>query len=138
MFEAEEWSGEKAGLEIWSDTGKGRLGFWAPKLLSAFFGDPIIHDASSDIFFDEAIAIITAIQWSSSLSPIPAQLAIHTDSNSPIFSILSKPQILTMPFSCLLCQYGSIMTLISVFSLFKVNEMLLWMTYYTGDRAGHK
>ncbi len=90
------------GLIVWS-RGMVRWRGWAwdlvwywqtwvlgPKALSAFFGDPIVHNASSDIFLNEAIAIITAIQWSTSLSHIPAQLVIHTESNS--FNILDSLQ----------------------------------------------
>ncbi len=83
LFEAEEWSADEANLEIWSDASKDGLGFWAPKHLGAFFSDPILHDhLSFNIFLNEAITILTAIHWSSTLHPVPSCLVIHTDSSN--------------------------------------------------------
>ncbi len=80
LFEAEEWSANEANLEIWSNASEDWLGFWAPKFSSAFFGDPILNDdLSFNIFLNkEAIAILAAIRWYSSLCPAPARLAICT------------------------------------------------------------
>ena len=83
LFEAEEWSPNEADVEIWSDASKDGLGFWAPKFAGAFFGDPVLQDhLSFNIFLNEAIAILAAIHWSSTLHPIPRHLAIHTDSSN--------------------------------------------------------
>src|SRR5258708_4506762 len=83
LFEAEEWSADEANLEIWSDASKDGLGFWAPKHSCAFFGDPVLHDHTSfNIFLNEAIAILVAIHWASSLHPSLGCLAIHTDSSN--------------------------------------------------------
>ena len=74
---------EEADLEVWSNTSKDRLGFWALKYSSAFFGDPVIHDRLPfNIFLNEAIAILAAIHWSTLLHPTPHRLAIHTNSSN--------------------------------------------------------
>ena len=83
LFEAKEWSADEANLEIWSDASKDRLGFWAPKHSCTFFGDPVLHDHTSfNIFLNEAIAILAAIHWASSLHLSLGHLAIHTDSSN--------------------------------------------------------
>ncbi len=107
LFEAEEWSAEEVDLEVWSDASKDSLGFWAPKHSSPFFGDPIIHDnLSFNIFLNEAIAILAAIHWSTSLHPPPRHLAIHTDlSNSfNIFNSLCASD----PYNAVLMSAASI------------------------------
>ncbi len=68
LFGAEEWSTSDADLEVWSDTSKDGLRFWAPKHLCAFFGDPVLPDILSfNIFLNEAITILAAIHWASTL-----------------------------------------------------------------------
>ncbi len=83
LFEAEEWTADAAELEIWSDASKDGLGFWVPKFSSGFIRDVILgNDSTFNIFLNEAIAILAALHWSSSLHPSPTRLAIHTDSSN--------------------------------------------------------
>ncbi len=83
LFEAEEWSADAAELEIWSDASRDGLGFWVPKFSSGFIGDVVLgNDSTFNIFLNEAIAILAALHWSSSLHPTPTRLAIHTDSSN--------------------------------------------------------
>src|SRR5260221_3645710 len=107
LFEAEEWSANEADLEVWSDASKDGLGFWAPKNLSMFFGDPVLHDELSfNIFFNEAIAILAAIHWSASLHPPPRRLAIHTDSSNS-FNIFNSLRA-SDPYNSMLMSAASI------------------------------
>src|SRR5258708_38721770 len=83
LFEAEEWSAHAADIEVWSNTSKDGLGFWAPKQSCAFFSDPVLAvDLSFNIFLNEAFATLTAIHWASTLHPVLSRLAIHTDSSN--------------------------------------------------------
>ena len=76
-----KWTADAAELEIWSDASKDGLGFWVPKLSSGFIGDVVLgNDSTFNIFLNEAITILAALHWSSSLCPTPTRLAIHTDS----------------------------------------------------------
>ncbi len=96
MFEAEEWTADDADLQIWSDASKARLGFWAPKFASSFIRDPIIDsDSSFNIFLNEAVMILGALHWSSSLRPTPSCLAIHTNSSNSfnIFNSLHTSEV---------------------------------------------
>ncbi len=98
---------EEADLEVWSNTSKDRLGFWALKYSSAFFGDPVIHDRLPfNIFLNEAIAILAAIHWSALLHPTPHHLTIHTDSSNSfnIFNSLHASD----PYNSILMSAASI------------------------------
>ncbi len=107
LFKAEEWSADEADLEIWSDASKDGLSFWAPKHLGAFFSDPILHDhLSFNIFLNEAIAILAAIHWSSTLCPVPSRLAIHTDSSNS-FNMFNSLQA-SNPYNSVLMSAASI------------------------------
>ena len=51
--------------------------------MCGFVKDPIIkNDLSFNIFFNEALAILAALHWSTSSGPIPSRLTIHTDSSN--------------------------------------------------------
>ncbi len=78
MFEAEEWGADDADLQILSDASKDALGFWAPKFASGFIGD----SSSFNVFLNEAIAIIAALHWSSSLHPTLLASRFTDSSNS--------------------------------------------------------
>ncbi len=107
LFGAEEWSTSDANLEVWSDASKDRLGFWAPKHLCVFFGDPVLPDnLSFNIFLNEAITILAAIHWASTLHPIPNCLAIHTDSSNS-FNILNSLQV-SEPYNSVLMSAATI------------------------------
>ena len=50
-----------------------------------FIGDPIIEkDAPFNIFYNEALTVLAALEWSASLNPIPKRVAIYTDSTNSL------------------------------------------------------
>jgi hypothetical protein len=74
-----------ANLEIFGNACKIGLAFWAPKLKAAYIGDPIIFpDEPFNIFYNEAIVILAALEWAASSSSPPKRLAIHTDSTNSL------------------------------------------------------
>ena len=83
LFSAEEWNADEADIQIWCDASKEGLAFWIPQIACGFVGDAIVEDdLSFNIFFNEALAILAALHWSTSYHPIPTRLAIHTDSSN--------------------------------------------------------
>ena len=107
LFEVEEWSANEADLEVWSDASKDGLGFWAPNQSCAFFSDPVLPDnLSFNIFLNEAITILTAIHWVSTLHPTPSCLTIHTDSSNS-FNIFNSLQV-SEPYNFMLMSTASI------------------------------
>src|SRR5260370_38034 len=45
--------------------------------------DPVVDNKQNfNIFFNEALTILVALQWASSLNPTPLCIAIHMDSNA--------------------------------------------------------
>ena len=81
----EAWDADEADIQIWGDTCKIGLVFWIPSLKVAFIGDSVIEkDVPFNIFYNEALTVLTALEWSSSLVPIPRQVAIHTDSTNSL------------------------------------------------------
>ncbi len=83
MFDAEEWSAVEADFEIWGDASASSLAFWSPKHKVAHIADPIVNiKGQFNVFFNEALTVLAALQWATSLSPPPKHLAIHTDSST--------------------------------------------------------
>ena len=83
MFDVEEWSAHEADFEIWGDASASGLAFWSPKHQVAHIADPIVNtEGQFNIFFNEALTVLAALQWAASLSPPPKRLAIHTDSST--------------------------------------------------------
>ena len=83
LFDAKDWDAAEANVEIWCNASKDGLAFWAPQSSSAFIGNPILdNDVSFNIFLNEALAILAALEWSTTLEPTPSCLAIHTDSSN--------------------------------------------------------
>jgi hypothetical protein len=91
ILEAEEWSEEDADLVIWCDACTGDkqrpagLGFWIPQLLLGFFGQgpdeyPPNLQKTGSIFFLEALCVLSALNWASTLPTLPTRLLIYTDS----------------------------------------------------------
>src|SRR5260370_11786787 len=81
----EMWGADEADIQIWGDASKIGLAFWAPSLKVAFIGDTVIKkDVPFNIFYNEALTVLAGLEWSSSLDPIPRQVAIHTDSTNSL------------------------------------------------------
>src|SRR5258708_14098899 len=83
MFDVEEWSAQEGDFKIWGDASASGLAFWSPKHQVAHIADPIVNtEGQFNIFFNEALTVLAALQWAASLSPPPKRLAIHTDSST--------------------------------------------------------
>ena len=94
LFDAKDWDAAEVDIQIWCDASKDGLAFWAPQSSSAFIGDPILDDdISFNIFLNEALAILDALKWSTTLLPTPSCLAIHTDSSNS-FDIFNSLRVL--------------------------------------------
>src|SRR5260370_6255340 len=92
----ETWDADEADIQIWGDASKSSLAFWATSLKVAFIGDTVIKKVVPfNIFYNEALTILAALEWSSSLDPIPRQVAIHTDSTNSlnIFNSLHASEV---------------------------------------------
>ncbi len=90
MFNSEVWDAPEADLQIWGDTSTIGLAFWSPSHNIAFIADPIIDvEWHFNVFYNEALTILAALQWASTLNPLPGHLAIHMDSSTS-FSIFNS------------------------------------------------
>ncbi|KZW01960.1 DNA/RNA polymerase [Exidia glandulosa HHB12029] len=87
MLESKEWSAEQADLTVYTDaSGKG-LAFYSPAHLTGFQSPLVARPkqvGDSQIFFDEALAVCSALQWASTLNPRPRRLVVFSDSDNTV------------------------------------------------------
>lgn len=82
FMESTDWPESDADIHVWCDASGVGLGFWSPAHLLGFMS-PLNHDdpmTSSDIFYNEALCVVSALYWCTSLGLPPRRVAIHTDS----------------------------------------------------------
>ena len=90
MFKNEIWDVPEADLEIWGDASAISHAFWSPSHNVGYITDPIVNaEHHFNVFYNEALTILAALQWASTLNPPPKCLAIHTDSSTS-FSIFNS------------------------------------------------
>jgi len=90
MFNSEVWDAPEANLQIWGDASAIGLAFWSPSHNVAFIADPIVDaERHFNVFYNEVLTILAALQWASTLNPLPKCLAIHMDSSTS-FSIFNS------------------------------------------------
>ena len=90
MFNNEIWDASQADLQIWGDASAVGLTFWVPSHHIAYIADPIVNSEHNfNIFYNEVLTVLAALQWASSLNPPPRHLAIHTNSSCS-FSIFNS------------------------------------------------
>src|SRR5260221_14173993 len=90
MFNNEVWDAPEANLQIWGDVSAIGLAFWSPSHNVAHGAGPIVDaECHFNVFYNEAITILAALEWASSLKPPPKHLAIHMDSSTS-FSIFNS------------------------------------------------
>ncbi len=85
FLEAHQWSEGDAEISLWTDASNVGLAFWSPEVESAFV-EPI-KDSDirfGDIFFNEALAVVSAIEWAAHLPDKPRHILIHTDSMNTV------------------------------------------------------
>ena len=81
FLEAHHWSEMDAEISLWTDVSNVSLAFWSPEVEAAFVEsvkDTNIH--YGDIFFNEALAVVSVIEWVAHLPDKPQQVLIYTDS----------------------------------------------------------
>ena len=70
----------EADLTLLSDTSQTGLAFWTPELNMAFLSTIKESDLHyGDIFFNEALAVISAIEWAANLPDRPQRILVHSD-----------------------------------------------------------
>ncbi len=96
MFNNEVWDAPEANLQIWGDVSAIGLAFWSPLHNVAYVADPIVDaECHFNVFYNEAITILAALEWASSLKPPPKHLAIHMDSSTS-FSIFNSLRTISL------------------------------------------
>jgi len=82
MLSARAWDSSHADFIIYCDAAlTGGLAFWSPHHWRAFVPDkPEAAPGAEHIFWFEALAVVSGLQWASQLTPPPTRLAIFTDS----------------------------------------------------------
>jgi len=80
ILEAIEWDRLDVNLIVYSDVSLKGLGFCIPDRLLGFCASTPDECPCPMIFYFEALAIMLAILWASSLSPLTHRLLIYTDS----------------------------------------------------------
>ncbi len=72
FLEAHQWNVDDAKLTFWMDASNVGLAFWSPEVVSAFVSPIVDLDIRyGDIFFNEALAVVSAINWAAHLPDKP-------------------------------------------------------------------
>ncbi len=85
FLDARHWSEEDAEITLFTDASGVGLAFWSPEVESAVVG-PIKESDShyGDIFFNEALAVVSAIEWAAHLPDKLWRILICTDSMNTV------------------------------------------------------
>lgn len=79
LLRAAFWSPRDADLVLFCDASLSGLAFWSPLLSGFYHALSREHAGNETIFWLEALAVASAIQFAASLNPRPARLAVFTD-----------------------------------------------------------
>ena len=72
FLEAHQWNVDDAELTFWTDASNVGLAFWSLEVVSAFVSPIVDSDIRyGDIFFNEALAVVLAIDWAAPLPDKP-------------------------------------------------------------------
>jgi len=80
ILDAKEWDSNDADLAIYSDASLSGLGFVIPKILLGFCASTPTDCATPTIFYYEALAIASAILWTSGQTSNIRRLLVYTNS----------------------------------------------------------
>lgn len=84
VLQVTEWGKGDADLEIWCDASKLAIAFYSRAHRCAYVSpldeDQITSSGVFRIFFNEALAVVSALAWASRLANPPRRLIIHSDS----------------------------------------------------------
>jgi hypothetical protein len=84
MLDSIEWSEEDADLTLYSDACGFGMGFWAPRLLTGFQCPIPPSNDPPRIFFDEALAVVSALDYACRLTTVPHRVAIFSDNTNTV------------------------------------------------------
>ncbi len=98
------WRSEEADIVVFCDACLTGMGFWSPSHSLAFAADtsPSYLNPVDSIFWFEALAVLSALQWVTTLKPMPRRVAIFTDNLNTVQifdSLRSQP-----PYDLILIQ----------------------------------
>jgi hypothetical protein len=84
LLDSVEWSEEDADLVLYSDACAFGMGFWAPRLSTGFQCPITASENPPRIFFDEALAVVSALDYATHLLTVPRRIAIFTDNTNTV------------------------------------------------------
>ena len=85
VLQTKIWSLDEADIELYTDASASGLAFWTPTLDIAYVSSIMPGDARyGDIFFNEALAVVSALSWTTTLTSPPRRILIHTDSMNTV------------------------------------------------------
>ena len=79
LLRARVWNSSQADLAIYCDASLTGLAFWTPALALGFASGIPDGSCSSDIFWFESLAVLSALHWAAARTNPPHFLAIFTD-----------------------------------------------------------
>ncbi|THH17648.1 hypothetical protein EW146_g3202 [Bondarzewia mesenterica] len=86
FFTSVAWNAKDADVVIYGDASLEGLGFWAPRFASGFQSPlpRVIKKLQGRIFFFEALTIVCALQWASTILPCPSRVLIFMDNTNTV------------------------------------------------------
>jgi hypothetical protein len=96
VLNTEEWGANEVDFQIWGDASPVGLAFFSPTHKMAYVADPVVdQERTFNIFFNEAVTVLAALEWAASLNAPPKHLAIHTNSTTSfaIFNTLRALEV---------------------------------------------
>ncbi len=100
FLEAQHWQEPDAEITFLTDTSNVGLAFWCPEVELALVAP--IKDSDicfGDIFFNEALAVVCAIDWAAHLPDKPHRILIRTDSMNTVnifHSLAAEPNYVSL------------------------------------------
>lgn len=85
MLDARSWGPDEADLDVWTDASGVGLGFWVPGMRVGFQAHRFdVPRAKDVIFYWEALAVVSALEWACAQSPRPKRVAIYCDNTNTV------------------------------------------------------
>jgi hypothetical protein len=84
VYKTLSWDPHQSDVTIYADACQSGMGLYVPHLSIGFYS-PVTKERPTDgIFFFEAVAVCSALHWSSTLAPAPRKLTIFTDNMNTV------------------------------------------------------
>ncbi|THH06050.1 hypothetical protein EW146_g9736 [Bondarzewia mesenterica] len=86
LFASVAWNAKDADVVIYGDASLEGLGFWAPRFSSGFQSPlpRVVEELRKKIFFFEALTVVCALHWASTLLPCPSRVLIFSDNSNTV------------------------------------------------------